>query len=195
VGIYYPWIRSRRGCMRGARTCCTTTAPGAICLCVARVTRAQEPKLECLAALLSPGTDMVDGHAFIQVLPGVLENAAGLLVLDSPLANARYAPDAIYFEAEIGSCISVCTGVNAAGLHAPNLALRFAGLDPTHLRVWPVVSPLARMRGTCLASEALTLNNQHAYGHESLRKAAAWAKMKCPPTCLPWLASRRCFLL
>ena len=92
--------------------------------------RALEPELECVAALLSPSTGIVDSHALMLALLGDLENAGGLLALNSPLANAQCAQDAIYLEAKDGTRISARTVVNAAGLHAPDLARSFAGLDP-----------------------------------------------------------------
>lgn len=95
--------------------------------------RALEPELECVAALLSPSTGIVDSHALMLALLGDLENAGGLLALNSPLERARCAPDAIHLEARDGTRISARTVVNAAGLHAPDLARRFAGLDPAHV--------------------------------------------------------------
>ena len=92
--------------------------------------RALEPELECVAALLSPSTGIVDSHALMLALLGDMENAGGLLALNSPLAKAQCAPDAIHLEAMDGTRISARTVVNAAGLHAPDLARNFAGLDP-----------------------------------------------------------------
>ncbi|MBS0495329.1 MAG: NAD(P)/FAD-dependent oxidoreductase [Proteobacteria bacterium] len=95
--------------------------------------RALEPELECVAALLSPSTGIVDSHALMLALLGDLENAGGLLALNSPLAGAQCTPDAIHLEAQDGTRISARTVVNAAGLHAPDLARRFVGLDPIHV--------------------------------------------------------------
>ena len=92
--------------------------------------RALEPELECVAALLSPSTGIVDSHALMLALLGDLENAGGLLALNSPLAQAQCAQNAIHIEAKDGTRISARTVVNAAGLHAPGLARCFAGLDP-----------------------------------------------------------------
>ena len=95
--------------------------------------RALEPELECVAALLSPSTGIVDSHALMLALLGDLENAGGLLALNSPLAGAQCASNAIHLEAQDGTRISARTVVNAAGLHAPDLARRFVGLDPIHV--------------------------------------------------------------
>ena len=95
--------------------------------------RALEPELECVAALLSPSTGIVDSHALMLALLGDLEHAGGLLALNSPLARAQCAPDAIELEARDGTCITARTVVNAAGLHAVDLARGFAGLDAAHI--------------------------------------------------------------
>ena len=95
--------------------------------------RMLEPALECLAALHSPSTGIVDSHALMLALQGDLEHAGGLAALNSPLAHAEYAQSAINLEATDGTRLQARTVVNAAGLHAPDLAARFAGLDPVHV--------------------------------------------------------------
>lgn len=50
---------------------------------------ALEPALECVGALYSPSTGIVDSHALMLALQGDLENAGGLVVLNSPLARAQ----------------------------------------------------------------------------------------------------------
>ncbi len=95
--------------------------------------RALEPALECVAALHSPNTGIVDSHAFMLALQGDLERAGGLVALNSPLAHAECAPNAIHLEAKDGTRLQASTVVNAAGLHAPSLARRFYGLDAHHI--------------------------------------------------------------
>ena len=97
------------------------------------VARALEPALECVAALHSPETGIVDSHGLMLALQGDLENAGGVLALNSPLGQAQCAPGAIELVAIDGTCLSARTVVNAAGLAAPALAARFAGLDPAHV--------------------------------------------------------------
>ena len=94
---------------------------------------ALEPALECVAALHSPSTGIVDSHALMLALQGDLEHAGGLVVLNTPLAHAECAPGAMYLVAEDGTRLRARTVVNAAGLHAPPLARRFAGLAPVHV--------------------------------------------------------------
>ncbi len=92
--------------------------------------RALEPALECVAALHSPETGIVDSHGLMLALQGDLENAGDILALNSPLAFAQCAQNAIELIAEDGTRLQARTVVNAAGLAAPALAARFAGLDP-----------------------------------------------------------------
>jgi L-2-hydroxyglutarate oxidase LhgO len=99
--------------------------------------RALEPALACVAALHSPSTGIVDSHALMLALLGDLENAGGLLALLSPLKSAipsvERSHDAIVLVADDGTEIAARTVVNAAGLYAPALARRFAGLDARHV--------------------------------------------------------------
>ncbi|MGH6637450.1 MAG: NAD(P)/FAD-dependent oxidoreductase [Polaromonas sp.] len=90
--------------------------------------RALEPQLECVAAVHSPSTGIVDSHALMLALQGDLENAGGLVVLNSPLAHAICTQDAIVLIAKDGTELQANTVVNAAGLQAQALARRFAGL-------------------------------------------------------------------
>ncbi len=92
-----------------------------------------EPALACVGALHSPSTGIVDSHALMLALQGDLEHAGGVVALNSPLALASIGSDAIDLEAVDGTRLRARTVVNAAGLHAPALAARFAGLAPQHV--------------------------------------------------------------
>lgn len=93
--------------------------------------QAMEPQLACVAAVYSPSTGIVDSHALMLSLQGDLENAGGMVALNSPLAHAQCGKSGIHVVAEDGTALAAKTVVNAAGLQAPALAARFAGLDPT----------------------------------------------------------------
>ncbi len=95
--------------------------------------RALEPQLECVAAVHSPSTGIVDSHGLMLALQGDLENAGGLVVLNTPLAQAKCAASAIYLIAKDGTELEAKTVVNAAGLQAQALASRFAGLAAHHV--------------------------------------------------------------
>ncbi len=96
-----------------------------------------EPDLECVAALFSPSTGIVDSHAMMLAFLGDLENAGGMLALNSALAHAVCSREGIVLTATDGTEILATTVVNAAGLDAPPLARRFDGLDARHVpRAW-----------------------------------------------------------
>ncbi len=94
---------------------------------------ALEPQLDCVAAVHSPSTGIVDSHALMLALQGDLEGAGGLIVLNTPLAHVEIKQYAINIIANDGTGLQAKTVVNAAGLNAVALARRFAGLDPTSI--------------------------------------------------------------
>ena len=97
----------------------------------ARQARAMEPALQCLAALSSPSTGIVDSHGFMLALQGDLESAGGAVALGSAVDSAVLAkgegPHVIRMAD--GSEIAARVLVNSASLHACALARRFDGLD------------------------------------------------------------------
>lgn len=99
----------------------------------AAAAQALEPALQCVAALHSPSTGIVDSHALMLALQGDLEHAGGLVALNSPLAQARCTTQGIHLQAADGTELLARTVVNAAGLAAPDLARRFGGLDARHV--------------------------------------------------------------
>ena len=92
--------------------------------------RALEPNLACTSALFSPATGIVDSHAYMLALQGEAEAAGAMVVFLSPVVAARAGRDGI--EVEVGGTEPVTLRcrllVNAAGLHAPALARRIAGM-------------------------------------------------------------------
>ncbi len=94
--------------------------------------RALEPNLACTGALLSPTTGVVDSHAFMLALQGDAENAGAVLVFRSPVEAARVVDGGV--EIDIGGTDPISLRcrllVNSAGLHAPSLAARIAGMPP-----------------------------------------------------------------
>jgi L-2-hydroxyglutarate oxidase LhgO len=95
--------------------------------------RAMEPQLQCVAAVHSPSTGIVDSHGLMLAFQGDLENAGGLVALNSPVAKAHCAHGAITLTAEDGTELQAGWVVNSAGLHAQALAARFEGLAPQHV--------------------------------------------------------------
>lgn len=96
--------------------------------------RALEPAVRCTSALLSPDTGIMDSHAYMLALLGDLQRAGGQLALASTFVAARAV--AREFEIDVrtgdGDSLSLRSPilVNSAGLAAPELARRIAGLAP-----------------------------------------------------------------
>lgn len=92
--------------------------------------QAMEPALQCLAALHSPSTGIVDSHAFMLSLQGDLENAGGMVAFNAPVARGECRADGIVLQTEDGTTLLADVVVNATGLSAPAAARRLAGLAP-----------------------------------------------------------------
>ncbi len=94
--------------------------------------KALEPALQCVAALLSPTTGIVDSHGFMLALQGDLERAGGMVALGSTVDAVTLgrggAPHVVRMAD--GSEVAAREIVNSASLHACALARRFDGLDP-----------------------------------------------------------------
>ncbi len=90
--------------------------------------QAMEPQLECLAALHSPSTGIVDSHALMLAYQGDLEHAGGVLALKSPVMQAACTAQGTVLTTDDGTQLRCTSVVNAAGLSAPALARRITGL-------------------------------------------------------------------
>jgi L-2-hydroxyglutarate oxidase LhgO len=96
-----------------------------------------EPALQCIAALHSPSTGIVDSHGLMLALQGDLENAGGMVAFNSPIDRA-VAPgagsgDGLILIAADGTELMARSVVNACGLSAPGLAARVQGLAGHHV--------------------------------------------------------------
>ena len=101
--------------------------------------RELEPALQGGAALLSTATGIVDSHALMLAYLGDLENAGGALVVRSPLESAVTRGDGFVLRVGGDAPLEIEAGVlvNAAGLHAQEIARRIDGLDPARIpRAW-----------------------------------------------------------
>jgi L-2-hydroxyglutarate oxidase LhgO len=92
-----------------------------------------EPQLECVAAVHSPSTGIIDSHAFMLSLQGDFENSGGIVVLNSVVAGVFIASSAIKIVMQDGSEVTTKALINAAGLSAPALARRIQGLDAKYV--------------------------------------------------------------
>ena len=101
----------------------------------AQALRALEPALDAVAALHSPSTGIVDSHGLMLALQGDLEAHGGALALLSPVESAVCGASAHVLR--IGGAapteLAARWVVNAAGLWAPDLAARVAGLAARHV--------------------------------------------------------------
>jgi L-2-hydroxyglutarate oxidase LhgO len=97
--------------------------------------RAREPALECVAALESPSTGIVDSHALMLSLLGAAQAHGALLVLRSPVAGGRVSDDGIVLDVAGAEPVTLHARrvVNAAGLGAQALAAALHGLAPRHV--------------------------------------------------------------
>jgi L-2-hydroxyglutarate oxidase LhgO len=91
---------------------------------------AMEPNLQCTAALLSPATGIVDSHSYMLALQGDAEAHGAMLAFFSPVERGRVTDAGI--ELEVGGAepmkLRARLVINSAGLHAPTLAARIAGM-------------------------------------------------------------------
>lgn len=95
---------------------------------------ALEPALQCHGALLSPSTGIVDSHGLMLALQADLEHAGSHVVLHTAVDRVQLAQtDRHQVWTQDGTCLAARAVVNAAGLFAPALARRFAGLAAEHV--------------------------------------------------------------
>ena len=96
--------------------------------------QAMEPALECVAALHSPSTGIVDSHALMLALQGDLENAGGMVAFHSAVISAELQTDGQWLvTTQDGTQLLTPLLVNAAGWWAPDLARKFQGFPAEKL--------------------------------------------------------------
>jgi L-2-hydroxyglutarate oxidase LhgO len=91
---------------------------------------AMEPNLRCTSALHSPATGIIDSHAYMLALQGDAENAGAIMAFLSPVIGANVVRGGV--EVAVGGSepthLRCRLLVNSAGLHAPWLAGKIAGM-------------------------------------------------------------------
>lgn len=97
----------------------------------ATAVREMEPELASVGGLWSPETGIFDSHAYMMALIARIEAAGGMIAYRAPVLSAEVAGGG--FLLRIGGAepttIRVKRLVNSAGLFAPRLASRIAGLE------------------------------------------------------------------
>src|SRR5271165_3953161 len=86
-----------------------------------------EPEVQCVAAVFSPSSGILDSHAFMLALQGDLENAGGVVALNCPVLRGKAEEGCIVTWAQ-GLEMKANIVVNAAGLHAPTVARTIGGM-------------------------------------------------------------------
>lgn len=96
---------------------------------------AMEPGLQCVAALHSPSTGIIDSAALMLSLLGDAQSAGAMLALQSPFLAGRIHAQGIDIDAGGSSPMQVRARalVNCGGLQAPALARKIAGLAGKHV--------------------------------------------------------------
>jgi L-2-hydroxyglutarate oxidase LhgO len=91
---------------------------------------AMEPNLHCTAALLSSSTGIIDSHSYMLALQGDAESCGAMFAFHSPVEEGRVMNDGI--DLVVGGAepmkLRCRLVINSAGLHAPTLAKKIAGM-------------------------------------------------------------------
>ncbi len=97
--------------------------------------QAMEPALNCVAALWSPSTGIVDSHGYMLALQGDLESAGGAVVLEAPVLAGECGGRGIHLWVgeDRGYEIEAALVVNCAGLEAQRVAHALRGVDPASI--------------------------------------------------------------
>jgi L-2-hydroxyglutarate oxidase LhgO len=90
--------------------------------------RALEPELQCVGALLSPSTGIVDSHALMMSLQGDAEAAGASFVYHAQLQGGQVNYDGIELLVQ-GERWRATTVINCAGNNAPEVARTLLGLE------------------------------------------------------------------
>ncbi|HTZ79639.1 MAG TPA: NAD(P)/FAD-dependent oxidoreductase [Stellaceae bacterium] len=93
---------------------------------------ALEPNLSCVRAFLSPSTGIVDSHSLMLAYQGDAEEAGAVVAFRAPVLSGEVEEDG--FLLEVGGDepmrLRATLLVNSAGLYAPTVARKIAGIPP-----------------------------------------------------------------
>lgn len=91
--------------------------------------RREEPEIECVAALDSPDSGIVEVPEFVMALIGGIERDDSRVLCEVPVASIRCETEAFVIETARGESLRCRQIVNAAGLEATALAARIEDFD------------------------------------------------------------------
>jgi L-2-hydroxyglutarate oxidase LhgO len=94
--------------------------------------RALEPRLRAVAGLWSPSTGILDSHALMRALWADAQAHGAMLALDTPFERARVQATGLQVWAG-GTTLRCTLIVDAAGLHATEVAAAIEGLPAEHV--------------------------------------------------------------
>jgi L-2-hydroxyglutarate oxidase LhgO len=94
---------------------------------------AMEPALNCVGALHSPLTGIIDSHMYMLTLLGEAERFGATLVCDTRVTGARIHERGVDITTSSDAQISAPLLINCAGLQAPELAARIEGFPAAHV--------------------------------------------------------------
>ena len=94
--------------------------------------REMEPNVHCVAAIHSPSTGLVDGHALMLAYQGDLESAGGTVVFYSPVESGVVNGDGVLLNVGGKEPMTIQCNlvVNSAGLYAQEIAKTIKGIPP-----------------------------------------------------------------
>ncbi len=97
--------------------------------------RRLEPAVRCSAALLSPSTGIVDSHALMLSLQGEAEAAGAMIAFETPVLRGEGKGGGILVETGGAAPMRLRAAllVNCAGLDAPALSHRIAGVEKARI--------------------------------------------------------------
>ncbi|MBT8552009.1 NAD(P)/FAD-dependent oxidoreductase [Polynucleobacter paneuropaeus] len=89
----------------------------------------QEPQLNCLAALCSPETGIIDSHSLMMALLADVENAGGQIIFNAPVSHVNFVNSQIQVAVGGSEPTTLTTNylINSAGLQAVPLLSEFEG--------------------------------------------------------------------
>ena len=88
-----------------------------------------EPELICIAALVSPTTGIIDGHAYMLALQGDLETHGGVIAFETPVEKLAPMLNGwrVHFGGREPGSLDVDAVINSAGLSAQAVARNIEG--------------------------------------------------------------------
>ena len=94
--------------------------------------RGLEPEVECVAALLSPSTGIIDSHGLMLAYQGDAEDHGAMIAYRAPVTGGAVVDGGIELAVGGDEPMRLCARsvVNSAGLHAPAVARMIEGLRP-----------------------------------------------------------------